>query len=78
VAAVAEAGAAAVVMSYWNPIDHYGIERFAADLGGLLSIGDAEPDTDREAARRRGLGRPAVARAAPWSRVPGHTHRRCA
>jgi len=44
VAAVAEAGAAAVVMSYWNPIDHYGIERFAADLAAAGGSGAITPD----------------------------------
>jgi tryptophan synthase alpha chain len=32
VAAVADAGAVPVVMSYWNPIERYGVARFAADL----------------------------------------------
>src|SRR3954454_15644632 len=32
VEAVAPAGAVPVVMSYWNPIERYGVERFAADL----------------------------------------------
>src|SRR3954468_17004437 len=29
---VADAGAVPVVMSYWNPIERYGVERFATDL----------------------------------------------
>ena len=32
VAAVTAAGAVPVVMSYWNPIERYGVERFAAEL----------------------------------------------
>ena len=44
VAAVAEAGAAAVVMSYWNPIEHYGVERFAADLAAAGGSGAITPD----------------------------------
>jgi tryptophan synthase alpha chain len=44
VADVAEAGAAAVVMSYWNPIEHYGVERFAADLAGARGSGAITPD----------------------------------
>lgn len=44
VAAVAEAGAAAVVMSYWNPIDHFGVERFAADLAAAGGSGAITPD----------------------------------
>jgi tryptophan synthase alpha chain len=42
--AVADAGAAAVVMSYWNPIDHYGVARFAADLGAAGGSGTITPD----------------------------------
>jgi len=44
VAAVAEAGAAAVIMSYWNPIDRYGVERFAADLAAAGGSGAITPD----------------------------------
>ena len=44
VAAVAEAGAAAVVMSYWNPIERYGVERFAADLAAARGSGAITPD----------------------------------
>src|SRR5882757_8660806 len=44
VAAVAEAGAAAVIMSYWNPIDRYGVERFAADLATAGGSGAITPD----------------------------------
>ena len=44
VRAVADAGAAAVVMSYWNPIDRYGVARFAADLGAAGGSGAITPD----------------------------------
>jgi tryptophan synthase alpha chain len=44
VRAVHEAGAAAVVMSYWNPIDHYGVARFAADLAEAGGSGAITPD----------------------------------
>ncbi|MCU1658395.1 MAG: Tryptophan synthase alpha chain [Pseudonocardiales bacterium] len=44
VSAVADAGAAAVVMSYWNPIDRYGVERFAADLAAAGGSGAITPD----------------------------------
>jgi tryptophan synthase alpha chain len=44
VAAVAGSGAAAVVMSYWNPIDRYGVARFAADLAGAGGSGAITPD----------------------------------
>jgi tryptophan synthase alpha chain len=44
VEAVSNAGAAAVVMSYWNPIEHYGVERFAADLASAGGSGAITPD----------------------------------
>ena len=44
VSAVAETGAAAVVMSYWNPIDRYGVERFATDLAAAGGAGVITPD----------------------------------
>jgi tryptophan synthase alpha chain len=44
VRAVADAGAAAVVMSYWNPIDHYGIDRFTSDLAVAGGSGTITPD----------------------------------
>jgi tryptophan synthase alpha chain len=44
VRAVAEVGAAAVVMSYWNPIERYGVDRFAADLASARGSGTITPD----------------------------------
>jgi tryptophan synthase alpha chain len=44
VAAVAAAGAVPVVMSYWNPIDHYGVDRFADDLAAAGGAGAITPD----------------------------------
>lgn len=44
VTAVSEAGAAVVVMSYWNPVDRYGVERFAADLAAAGGSGAITPD----------------------------------
>jgi len=44
VAAVADAGAAAVVMSYWNPIVKYGVSRFAAGLAAAGGAGAITPD----------------------------------
>ncbi len=44
VTAVAGSGAAAVVMSYWNPIDRYGVARFAADLAAAGGSGAITPD----------------------------------
>ncbi|WP_046471669.1 tryptophan synthase subunit alpha [Allosalinactinospora lopnorensis] len=44
VSATAETGAAALVMSYWNPIDRYGVHRFAADLAEAGGAGVITPD----------------------------------
>jgi tryptophan synthase alpha chain len=44
VEAVATAGAVPVVMSYWNPIERYGVERFAADLAAAGGAGAITPD----------------------------------
>jgi tryptophan synthase alpha chain len=44
VRAVADAGAAAVVMTYWNLVDRYGVERFAADLADAGGSGLITPD----------------------------------
>src|SRR3954452_7106466 len=39
VEAVAATGAAVVVMTYWNPVLHYGVERFATDLADAGGAG---------------------------------------
>ena len=64
VEAVAARGAAAVVMTYWNPVLRYGVEAFARDLraaGGLgLITPDLIPDEAGEwlaAAEQHGLDR---------------------
>jgi tryptophan synthase alpha chain len=44
VEAVHSVGAVAVVMSYWNPIDRYGVSRFAADLAAVCGAGAITPD----------------------------------
>jgi tryptophan synthase alpha chain len=44
VEAVAAAGAVPVVMSYWNPIERYGVERFATDLAAAGGAGAITPD----------------------------------
>ncbi|OLL76521.1 Tryptophan synthase alpha chain [Pseudonocardia sp. Ae168_Ps1] len=41
---VADAGAPAVVMTYWNLIDRYGVERFAAELAAAGGSGLITPD----------------------------------
>jgi tryptophan synthase alpha chain len=44
VEAVAAAGAVPVVMSYWNPIERYGVDRFATDLAAAGGAGAITPD----------------------------------
>jgi len=44
VEAVAEAGAPVLVMTYWNPVERYGVERFAADLAAAGGSGLITPD----------------------------------
>ncbi|YAL81955.1 tryptophan synthase subunit alpha [Dermacoccaceae bacterium W4C1] len=44
VEAVSDAGAGALVMTYWNPVLRYGVERFAADLAGAGGSGLITPD----------------------------------
>ena len=50
VEAVAETGAAALVMTYWNPVDHYGVEAFARDLASAGGSGLITPDLTPEEA----------------------------
>ena len=42
--AVTAAGGAAVTMGYWNQIERYGVERFAADLAAAGGSGAVTPD----------------------------------
>ncbi len=44
VEAVTSAGAAAVVMTYWNPVLRYGVGRFARDLAAAGGAGLITPD----------------------------------
>ena len=44
VEAVAATGTPTVVMTYWNPIVRYGVERFAADLASAGGCGLITPD----------------------------------
>ena len=44
VRAVADAGAPALVMTYWNLVDRYGVEPFAADLAAAGGAGLITPD----------------------------------
>ncbi len=47
---VSAAGVTAVVMSYWNPIERYGVERFAARMAEAGGCGVITPDLTPEEA----------------------------
>jgi tryptophan synthase alpha chain len=44
VEAISNAGGRAVVMTYWNPVLHYGVDAFARDLAGVGGLGMITPD----------------------------------
>jgi tryptophan synthase alpha chain len=44
VEAISNAGGRAVVMTYWNPVRHYGIDAFARDLAAAGGAGMITPD----------------------------------
>jgi len=44
VESISEAGGRAVVMTYWNPVLHYGIDAFARDLAAAGGYGLITPD----------------------------------
>ena len=50
VEAIAGAGVPALVMTYWNPIDHYGVTAFARDLAAAGGAGLITPDLPPEEA----------------------------
>jgi tryptophan synthase alpha chain len=50
VSAIADAGAAAVIMTYWNPVDAYGVDGFARDLASAGGAGLITPDLTPEEA----------------------------
>ena len=50
VEAVAATGTPTLVMTYWNPILRYGVERFAADLAAAGGAGLITPDLTPDAA----------------------------
>ncbi len=51
VAAVAASGVPVLVMTYWNPVDHYGVRAFARDLAGAGGCGMITPDLTPEEAQ---------------------------
>jgi tryptophan synthase alpha chain len=50
VEAVAGTGVPVLVMTYWNPVDQYGVTRFAADLAAAGGAGLITPDLTPEEA----------------------------
>ena len=50
VEAVAGTGVPLLVMTYWNPVDHYGVASFAADLASAGGAGLITPDLPPEEA----------------------------
>ena len=50
VEAVAATGVPVLVMTYWNPVDHYGVEAFARDLAAAGGAGLITPDLTPEEA----------------------------
>jgi tryptophan synthase alpha chain len=50
VEAIAGAGVPALVMTYWNPVDHYGVTAFARDLAAAGGAGLITPDLPPEEA----------------------------
>ncbi len=50
VQALASAGVPVVVMTYWNPVDKYGVDAFARDLASAGGAGMITPDLNPEEA----------------------------
>ena len=50
VEAVAATGAPTLVMTYWNPVERYGVERFARDLASAGGAGLITPDLTPDSA----------------------------
>ncbi|MFC6886271.1 MULTISPECIES: tryptophan synthase subunit alpha [Actinomadura] len=50
VEAVAATGVPTLVMTYWNPVDHYGVDAFARDLASAGGAGLITPDLTPEEA----------------------------
>jgi tryptophan synthase alpha chain len=50
VEAVAATGAPTLVMTYWNPVERYGVERFATDLANAGGAGLITPDLTPDSA----------------------------
>lgn len=48
VADVSDTGAPTLIMSYWNPIERYGVNRFASELASARGVGVITPDLTPE------------------------------
>ncbi len=70
----AATGAPILVMTYWNPIDRYGVERFTAELAEAGAPGASCP-TCRSRSPRCGAGTPrsTVSPRSSWSRPAART-----
>jgi tryptophan synthase alpha chain len=81
VEAISGAGTAALVMTYWNPVDHYGVDAFARDLASAGGSGLITPDLTPEesgdwpqVADKHGLDRVyLVAPSSPEARIAAIT-----
>lgn len=69
VEAVAATGVPTVVMTYWNPVDRYGVERFAADLASAGGSGLITPDLTPDSAPGGGQAWIAAAEAHDLDRI---------
>jgi tryptophan synthase alpha chain len=65
---IAKTGAATLVMTYWNPVDRYGAERFARDLAAAGGAGTITPSTRSSSSRP---APPTIASARSPSAAPG-------
>ena len=71
VEAVAATGTPTVIMTYWNPVERYGVERFAADLASAGGSGLITPDLTPDSAPSvdRGGRRPRPRQGLPGGAV---------
>ncbi|MDP3968427.1 MAG: tryptophan synthase subunit alpha [Nocardioides sp.] len=69
VEAVAATGVPTVVMTYWNPVERYGVERFAADLASAGGAGLITPDLTPDSAPGSGAAWIAAADAHDLDRI---------
>ena len=75
VEAVAATGVPTVIMTYWNPVERYGVSRFAADLAERRGSGPDHPGPDPRLGGCRGSPRPTstTSTRSSWSRRPPPT-----